>query len=88
MLIDKLEDLERNYLTGWERRKVLWARIRERRSDGRTYEHSRNTDAATLKQLDDAGLVMARRIAAAQGVDVDAITQEVVERCTDDAPQF
>ena len=83
-----LDQLERGYLAGWEKRMALWARIQERCMEGRAYQHTHNTDAAMLKVLDNAGLVMARQIAQELGVDVAAVEADMIGRCADDAPQF
>ena len=81
-------DLLARYRHTLDRRNALVTRIRDRRSEEREYRHSWNTDEATLETLDRAGLLLAKQLATADGFDVDAIIEDVIGRCADDAPQF
>lgn len=83
-----LPALWRLYSTNEDKCTALWLRLRERATDTRHYEHSHNTDAETLRVMDEAGEAMLRRIVAAGGGDVAAILAETDARCADDAPQF
>lgn len=83
-----LSTLWRLYSTNEDKCTALWLRLRERATEPRHYEHSHNTDAETLRVMDEAGEAMLRRIVAAGGGDVAAILAETDARCADDAPQF
>lgn len=83
-----LSTLWRLYSTNEDKCTALWLRLRERATDTRHYQHSHNTDAETLRVMDEAGEAMLRRIVAAGGGDVATILAETDARCADDAPQF
>jgi hypothetical protein len=84
----RLPQLWQLYGQNEDRCTALYLRLRERATDPRQYEHSSNSDAETLRVMDEAGEAMLRQIVAAGGADVDAILAEVDARCADDAPQF
>lgn len=83
-----LPELWQLYVHNEDRCTAMYLRLRERATDPRVYEHSNNSDAETLRVMDEAGEIMLRQIVAAGGGDVDAILAEVDARCADDAPQF
>ncbi len=84
----RLPHLWQLYGQNEDRCTALYLRLRERQTDPRRYEHSHNTDAETLRVMDEAGEMMLRQIVAAGGTDVDAILTETDARCADDAPMF
>jgi hypothetical protein len=84
----RLPQLWQLYHTNEDRCTAMYLRLRERATDTRQYEHSSNSDAETLRVMDEAGEIMLRQIVAAGGGDVDAILAETDARCADDAPQF
>ena len=84
----RLPHLWQLYGRNEDRCTALYLRLRERAEVPRHYAHSHNTDAETLRVMDEAGEMMLRQIVAAGGGDVDAILAETDARCADDAPQF
>lgn len=84
----RLPQLWQAYHANEDRCTALYLRLRERATVARTWDHSHNTDAETLRVMDEAGEMMLRQIVAAGGGDVDAMLAEVDARCADDAPQF
>jgi hypothetical protein len=88
MNANQLPALWRLYSTNEDKCTALWLRLRERATDTRHYEHSHNTDARTLRIMDEAGEAMLRRIVAAGGGDPDELVAMVDDRFSDDEPQF
>lgn len=88
MTANRLPHLWQLYGQNEDRCTALYLRLRERATAPRTWDHSHNTDAETLRVMDEAGEAMLRQIVAAGGGDVEAILVEVDARCADDAPQF
>ena len=87
-MTDHTDNLEKLYTRNLAKRGALWARIRERRTTGRSWDHSHNTDAETLRVLDETGLDLSWRILQAVGLDADAIELEFISRYADNVPKF
>ena len=84
----RLPHLWQLYGRNEDRCTALYLRLRERATDPRTWEHSHNPDAETLRVMDEAGEAMLRRIVAAGGGDPDTLTAMVDARLSDDLPHF
>lgn len=85
---NRLIDLWKLYHANEDRCTALWLRLRERATAQRSWDHSHNTDAETLRVMDEEGERLLRRIVAAGGGNVDTIIAEIDARCSDDAPRF
>lgn len=88
MTVNRLPQLWQLYHANENRCTALWLRLRERQTAPRSWDHSHNTDAETLRVCDEAGEMMLRQIVTAGGGDAGAILAEVDARCADDAPMF
>lgn len=85
---NRLIDLWKLYHANEDRCTALWLRLRERATAQRSWDHSHNTDAETLRVMDEEGERLLRRIVAAGGGDVDAIIEEIDARFTNGIPMF